>query len=83
MVISLHPELEQFITRLVRTGQFKSPEAAVAEAVLRMKERDEKMTWLRSELQKGIDELDRGEATEWDVEEVKAKLREKYPNFKG
>ena len=83
MVISLHPELEQFISHLVNKGQFKSPEAAVAEAILRMKEREEKLDWLRTELQKGLDELDRGEGTPWDVEEIKAKLRQKYPNFKG
>lgn len=78
MSITLSAELQAFIDEQVRSGAFPSPDAAVAEAVRQMKEREEKLAWLRREVRVGIDQLDRGEGRPWDVREPKAKLREKY-----
>ncbi len=74
MTISLAPELQSFVNGLVRSGKFQSADAAVAQAVLLMKQREEKLAWLRREIQIGIDELERGEEEPWDVEEMKAEL---------
>jgi antitoxin ParD1/3/4 len=78
MTVSLSPELQQFLEEQVRAGKFDSPDAAVAEAVRQMKEREEKLAWLRAEIQKGIDNIEHGRVSEWNVEELKAELRQKY-----
>jgi antitoxin ParD1/3/4 len=80
MTITLNPDLQAFLTEQVRLGKYETMEQAIADAVQRMKNREEKLQWLRCELQVGIDQLDRGEAADWDVDELKAKLRAKYPN---
>ena len=78
MTLTLPPELQAYVDRQVQAGKFASADAAVAEAVQRMKAREEMIDGLRREVQVGIDELDRGEGAEWDVEELKSMLREKY-----
>jgi putative addiction module CopG family antidote len=78
MTIRLSAELQSYIDEQVGRGKYESTDAAIAEAVRRMKERDEKLEWLRREAQLGLDDLDAGRAEPWDVEEMKAKLREKY-----
>jgi antitoxin ParD1/3/4 len=79
VTITLDPELQTFLEEQVRLGKYPSSEAAIADAVRRMSEREEKIAWLRRELQIGIDQIDRGEVSEWNVEEMKTKLRAKYP----
>jgi antitoxin ParD1/3/4 len=78
MTISLTPDLQQFVDSQVRDGKFRSADAAVAEAVRMMKEREEKLAWLRREVKKGTDQLDRGESEPLDIEEIKAEVRSKY-----
>lgn len=78
MTISLTPDLQQYVDNQVRDGRFASADAAVAEAVRMMKEREEKLAWLRREVQKGVDQLDRGEGAPLDIEEIKAEVRGKY-----
>jgi antitoxin ParD1/3/4 len=78
MTVKLKRELQAFIKRQVREGKYSSASAAVAEAVHRLKIREQKIAWLQKELQVGLDELERGEGSEWDVEEMKSRLRKKY-----
>ncbi|MGE5608384.1 MAG: type II toxin-antitoxin system ParD family antitoxin [Bacillota bacterium] len=78
MTISLSPELQRFVEEQVRSGRFVTADAAVAEAVRQMKEREEKLASLRREIQIGLDELDRGQGEPWDVEAMKADLRRKH-----
>lgn len=78
MTISLSPELQRFVEEQVRSGRFVTTDAAVAEAVRQMKEREEKLASLRREIQIGLDELDRGQGEPWDVEAMKANLRQKH-----
>jgi antitoxin ParD1/3/4 len=74
MTITLKPEMKKFIEKQVRSGRFKSPDAAVTHALKRLRNDEQKLAWLRKEIQKGIDSLDRGEGTPWDVNEAKARL---------
>ncbi|HEX2971954.1 MAG TPA: type II toxin-antitoxin system ParD family antitoxin [Tepidisphaeraceae bacterium] len=78
MTISLSPELQRFVEEQVRSGRFVTADAAVAEAVRQMKEREEKLVSLRQQIQVGLDELDRGQGEPWDVEVMKADLRRKH-----
>lgn len=79
MVLRLSEDLQSFLEEQVRQGKYASADAVVSEAVQRMKEHEEKLTWLRRELQHGIDQADRGETVEWNPEAMKARLRAKYP----
>lgn len=78
MTISLSPELQRFVEEQVRSGRFVTADAAVAEAVRQMKEREEKLVSLRQQIQVGLDELDHGQGEPWDVEVMKADLRRKH-----
>jgi antitoxin ParD1/3/4 len=77
MTISLTPELRQFVDEQVRDGKFASSDQAILEAVRLMKEREEKLQWLRRELQVSIDQAERGEVAEWDLEDTKNRLRQR------
>lgn len=56
-MVSMSPESFGYISDAVRLGIYPTPEAALEEAVNLLKKRDE----LRLEVQKGIDQANRGE----------------------
>jgi len=71
MNVDLPPEATQFIQGLVASGEYNSPEEAVADGIRLLMSRQK----LRADLQKGIDELDSGEGLEG--KQVFAELRER------
>lgn len=81
MTIRLQAESEKFIAEQVRAGKFASEEEAISAAVDQMREREEKLAWLRRELQIGVDQIERGDCAEWDVEEIKGELRKEFPGI--
>lgn len=80
MELSLTPDLQRFVDEKVKSGQFASAAEVITTALELMKDQDEMtpedIEELRAELAVGLDQLERGECAEWDVEEVKAHLRE-------
>jgi len=74
MEIAIQPQLRRYLARKVRSGHFKSASHLVNFALHRLQKDEQDLAWLKRELQKGIDSLDRGEVIAWDVEEAKAKL---------
>ena len=79
MNISLTPEIEDFVQTTVSSGRYTSPSEVVLEA-LRLLENHEKtraaqLEEFRSELDRRLASLDRGEGI--DVEIVFARIREK------
>ncbi|ARU57009.1 CC2985 family antitoxin [Oleiphilus messinensis] len=79
MNISLTPQLESFVKQKVAAGMYNSVSEVMREALRLLEERDAikemKMEALRRDLQEGIDELDRGEGSALDMDDVKAKAR--------
>ena len=79
MNVSLTPELETFVRGLVETGRYNSSSEVVREALRLIEEREQlrriKFDALRSEIQKGIDDLEAGRVIEWDAEAAKERLR--------
>lgn len=71
MEIELSSEAVQFVEGLVASGQYKSANEAVAEALRLLMSRQQ----LRGDIQKGIDELDAGQGIAGDA--VFAELRER------
>ena len=73
MNVSLPPELESLVDEKVQTGMYQTASEVVREALRLLKERDEtKLRELRETIQAGIDQLERGEYTEYDPANVKA-----------
>jgi antitoxin ParD1/3/4 len=65
MNVSLTPELERMVEEKVRSGQYRTASEVVREGLRLLARRDEeyqaKLAALRAEIQKGKDEIDRGE----------------------
>lgn len=79
MNVSLTPQLESYVKQKVAAGMYNSASEVMREALRLLEEhdalKDMKLSALRRDLQEGIDELDRGEGTELDMDEIKAKAR--------
>jgi antitoxin ParD1/3/4 len=78
MNVSLTPELEQIINSKVQSGLYNSASEVVREGIRLLQQRDEqhelKLEALRTEIQKGIDDLEAGRFR--DGREAMAKKRE-------
>lgn len=60
--VSLPSDLEEFVESKVTSGEYAHASEVVRDGLRLLMERDaEKLEWLRVEIQKGIDEADRGE----------------------
>ena len=77
MNISLTPELEEFINKKVEGGMYVTASEVVREALRLFKDQDDywqrRKAQLNAEIQKGLDQLERGEVI--DGEEAFERLR--------
>ena len=75
--ITLAPEHEKFVDAAVRSGRFASAEQVVAEALSRlMQDADEIDDETYAALQRGEDQIARGEGLDWT--QLSAALRDQY-----
>jgi antitoxin ParD1/3/4 len=78
MNISLTPHLEEIVKGKVESGLYNSASEVMRDALRLLEERDQlralRLEELRREIQKGIDS---GEATPLDIEDIKARGRER------
>ena len=79
MNVSLTPELEQFVQNKVESGMYYSASEVIREGLRMLQEKEMlkqiKIEELRKEIQKGIEQADRGELV--DGEEVFENIRAK------
>ena len=79
MDVTLTPEFERLIHDKVASGLYTSEDEVIWEALRLLKDRDElrilAVEDLRREVQKGLDQLDRGESVLLDAERIKAEGR--------
>ena len=79
VTITLRDEDQRFIESAMKSGRYVTESEAVADALAELRAREElreaRMADFRAKVLVGIDELARGEGSEWNVEEVKAKGR--------
>jgi antitoxin ParD1/3/4 len=81
MNVSLTPELEEFVAKLVDAGRYRSASEVVRSAIRllqdREAERSAKLDALRESIDAGVEELDRGDGTSADevFEEILKALR--------
>lgn len=74
MSLNLSAELRQFVEQEIRAGRYPNEEAAVADALLRMKEQRENDSWLRGEIDRGMASLEAGKGRPWNVDAAKQRL---------
>lgn len=77
MELNLPVEVNDFVRNLVSQGRFESEEAAVVEGIRLLMSREQ----LRSEIQTGVDQLDRGEC--FDEETLFRELGEEVRGHAG
>jgi antitoxin ParD1/3/4 len=79
MNVSLTPQLESYVKQKVAAGMYNSVSEVMREALRLLEERDAlkemKLAALQRDINEGIDELDRGEGTPLNMDEIKAKAR--------
>jgi len=79
VTITLKDEDQRFIETAMKSGRYVTESEAVADALFELRAREEshqaQLAELRSKIMVGIEQLDRGEAGEWNVADVKAKGR--------
>jgi len=79
MNVSLTRELEQLVNEKVKTGLYHTASEVIRDALRLLEERDRlyqvRLTELRKEVRKGLDQLDRGEGMPFDPEATKRRLR--------
>lgn len=79
VTITLKDEDQHFIETAMKAGRYVTESEAVADALSELRTREEqhqaRFAELRAKIMIGIEELDRGDCAEWNVEEVKAEGR--------
>lgn len=87
MNVLLKPELEKFIADKLKAGQFADANDVVNEALQVLKEQDEftpeHEAYLRRELQRGVDQLNRGEYSDFNAEKIISERRTRLAREKG
>ena len=80
MNVSLTPQLESFVKQKVSTGLYNSVSEVIREALRLLEEKDALKTMrlqaLRTDIQVGIDSLDKGEGKSLDIDAIKTRGRE-------
>ncbi len=81
MEITLAPEHEALVRRLVESGDYENGDAVIAEALRILADYDAELGMpkaaVKAEIQKGIDQLDRGEGKRWDLDEFLTRAAER------
>lgn len=83
MSLELSPESLEYVQQQVALGNYPSEQAALDAAVDALRKRERKIEELRAMLQPAIDEMDRGEGTPFDAEEIKRLGRERLAARRG
>ncbi|HSZ54086.1 MAG TPA: type II toxin-antitoxin system ParD family antitoxin [Tepidisphaeraceae bacterium] len=87
MQITLKPEVARFVAKKVEDGQYADANDVV-NAALEVLQEQEQLTpeheaYLRRELAKGIEQLDRGEFSDFDAEKIIAEERARLEGNQG
>jgi putative addiction module CopG family antidote len=79
VTITLKDEDQEFIETAMKSGRYVTESEAVADALVELRVREElhqvRFAELRAKIMVGIEELDRGDCAEWNLDEVKAEGR--------
>jgi Arc/MetJ-type ribon-helix-helix transcriptional regulator len=78
MQFSLNTASETLISEIMASGVYENPDDAVTDALTMLHESlRERADYLGTELQKGIDQIDRGETVPYNLEKIKGLASER------
>ena len=87
MNVLLKPELERFVAEKIKAGQYADPSALVNDALEVLREQEafdpRHEAYLRHEIKRGIEQLDRGEFAGFDAETIIRQERFRKAQMKG
>lgn len=63
--VTLSSHFEEFVQKQLATGRYETVSEVIRESLRLMEDREAQLSALRSELDVGISELDRGEYIDW------------------
>ena len=79
LTITLRDEDQRFIELAMKSGRYVTQSEAVSDAIAELRAREElrqaRFGELRSKIMVSIEQLERGEGAEWDLDEIKAEGR--------
>ena len=78
MTISLSPAAQSLIDQELATGNYRSADDLILEALWLLRDRTERLSALRRELQPAIDRLDQGLGQPLDTEAIKFEARRQF-----
>ena len=64
------PEFQPFVIDGIASGRFRSEEEAVQEGLNLLSSREQKLNALRKDIQIGLDDLEAGRSSPFDVEDI-------------
>ena len=76
MPMTYPPELEQFVQQELANGRYQSEDELVIAALSVFREMKQRHDELRRDVQRSIEQADRGEVEELDIDAIKAELTE-------
>ena len=79
MAVTLSPQIEELVRRKVASGQYESAREVLETAVRLLDERD-RWAAVQAELERGFDQLDRGEGVIWTPELMDRRQQEAAEN---
>jgi len=75
MAVTLNKSWDAYVAKQVDSGKFESDTDVVQDALKLQQERDEKLAYLRQEIQKGLDDIEAGRISYATADEIIAKAR--------
>ncbi|MFN0134890.1 MAG: type II toxin-antitoxin system ParD family antitoxin [Phycisphaerae bacterium] len=75
MQIFLNPAVQAVVDRLVSSGRFQAADDVVREAIALLEQREHRLGLLRTMVQEGIDDFDRGDCAALDMDAIRAEGR--------
>ena len=90
MNISLAPDLDQFVRDKITIGPYQDANEVIGEGLRLLRDRDQNLESLRSDVRAGFEAVERGEFSTFDAgnikelaDRVKARGRERLPEVEG
>ena len=77
MLITIPEDFQTFVARGIASGRFRSEEEAICEGLNLLRDKERKLEALRADLQVGLDQLDAGQSTLFDAEDIKRRGRQR------
>ena len=77
MTFTIPSEFEGFIEHAVASGRYRSEAELFADALRLLRDHERKWDSLRDDIESGLSELDRGEKTVLDIEDIKRRGRDR------